>query len=353
MSQNRLRILVPLAVAAILLAAGAQALSGWGKITIHADARPLSEVTASIARQSGRPIYTTLPPETKVTLHADRARLEDVLETLAVRVDGNWDAGFAIAPSKAAADALFAQWARREREGIQQFRSWGFPLVSMNESVFDPFRQQLSLTPAGPLHDILRKAAQETEAVFLAPENWNPSASGAPVSGKISAAVARLAKSAGGTAREAVLLSGGWGGGRGADRSSDRPPGGDGGQPRPWEGGGQRGGGPGWGLFDNPDALEGMVKRAEQRIAHLPKDEQPAARAELETARAAFAEIAALPPEQRVAKMMERAQDPAFQQRMEERMTARDFRATPQQRLERYSRYIERKAERSGQQPGK
>lgn len=356
MTPNRLRFLAPLAAAAFGAAVAAHVAAGWGKITIHADERPLGEVIEAISRQSGKRIYTTLPPETKVTLHADRAELADVLETLAVRVDGNWDAGYAIAPSRGEADALFLRWARREREGVRQVRFFGFPLVSMGETVFDPFKQRLTAPLAGPLQEALERAAREAEVVFLAPEEWNPALSGTVAAGKLSEAVGKLAKAAGGVAREAVLLSGGRGTRGEAGRGGPGPDGGR--QPGGERPGGERPGGRGGGggffgrMMEDPAAVEAMARRAEQRIAQLPKEDQAAAQQELEAARSALAEIMALPPEQRMAKMAERVQDPAFQQRMEERITARDFRMTPEQRLQRYTRYIERKAERSGQKPG-
>lgn len=351
MPKNRSPILLTGAVTALLFAVGVRILSDWGKITIHAEDRPLGEVITELSNKSGTEIFTTLPLDKRVTLHADRAELVEVLETLAVRVDGDWNAGFAIAPSKSAAKTLFVQWARKEREGFRLFRPRGFPFLPLNDSNFDPFRQHLTMNLSGSLQEMLRAASNQAEAVFLVPNNWDPPVRSGVLSGKVGVVVGRLAKSAGGVTYKSVLLSEGWRGmrsGNNSDRRSTRK----GNDIAPQPGSNPMVGDRGPGIFDDREIFEGMVKRAEQRIAQLPKEEQMAAREEIESARRVISEIAALPAEERMAKMMERIRDPDFQRRIEERMTARDFRSTPQQRLERYSRYIERKMERGTRRAG-
>jgi hypothetical protein len=132
--------------------------------------------------------------------------------------------------------------------------------------------------------------------------------------------VKQLINSSGGHVQESFLIVAR--GGRGGDQA---------GQP-----GGQRFGREGM----NP---EWLAQRVEAAIAQLPPDERQAAKSEFDSMRKFWEEVRALPEDQRRAKMEEFFNRPEVQEKMEERMAARDARRSPEQREKRMKNYIERK----------
>lgn len=88
-----------------------------------------------------------------------------------------------------------------------------------------------------------------------------------------------------------------------------------------------------------------VARRVEQQIAALPPSEQPAARAEWEKERAFWEEIRQLTPEQRRARMQERMDDPAVQEKVENAQANRDAKTPPEKRRDRYRSYLNRKAQ--------
>ena len=80
-------------------------------------------------------------------------------------------------------------------------------------------------------------------------------------------------------------------------------------------------------------------------IAKLPASQQSAARAEFEEMDKVFAEVRDLPREERRAKMEEIFSRPEMQDRMDDRRLSRDELRTPEQRMKRYRKYVERKQE--------
>ena len=88
---------------------------------------------------------------------------------------------------------------------------------------------------------------------------------------------------------------------------------------------------------------EWMAQRAEAAIAQLPPDEQKIAKADFDEMRKFWAEVRALPEDQRRAKMEEFFNRPDVQDKMEERMAARDARRSPEQREKRMQKYVAQK----------
>lgn len=338
-----LRYLLPIAALFTAAAAVAHWVAGWGLVTIHADNKPLALVIPVIARQAGVEIRSTLPPqETLVTLHFDRAPLAEVMETLAVRTDSRWGIGYFIGRNQTESASLSGSWEKREEELFAQHRM-GMPSpVSESEVAFDPRKQKVELTLSGPLSQSLDNLARHTEAAFFRPQTWDPTLTPLPLHGSLTEETRELAVRTGGYATAVLLLSGGRNPARaeGGDQERRGPP--EGGPP---EGFG-RGFGQGMNLFENPEAADAILARAEQRIAQMPPEDQEKARQEARQAADRFREMAALTPEERRERMREMMQNPVMQARMEERMTAQDFRRTPEQRRDRYQRYHERKTAR-------
>ncbi|MFQ3578493.1 MAG: hypothetical protein SNJ52_05725, partial [Verrucomicrobiia bacterium] len=347
---------------AVLIGVITIAVAVWGgsnTISISVNERPLGEVIHMLSKQSGIPIYTTLPKDTKVTLHYKRAPLAEVLETLAVRTEGSWTAGYVIAPNKAESHMLTNAWENNSREKVKLVRSrfpgGPFGFFASSETVFDPTAQRVKTEIAGPLSEALEKVARRVEATFLLPPTWEPTLPLTPVDGPLKSAVAHIAQRLGGTSKEVILLSQGWGRSPDTSQPGERS---SRGNPESL-GDNQQRGDRRWGalagpsdLFSDPDIMVALRDRAEQQIAQLPPEEQSTARAEWEQWMARASELATLTPEQRREQMSALMQDPTMQMRMEERMTARDFRRTPEQRLQRYQDYQERKAQRTGRTPG-
>ena len=86
-------------------------------------------------------------------------------------------------------------------------------------------------------------------------------------------------------------------------------------------------------------------QRNQERLAKLPPDKREVAQNDMNQRRAMMEEMRKLTPEQRQAKFQEMMNDPAMQEKMEENQAKRDSKNTPEQRLKRFKRYVERKRE--------
>jgi hypothetical protein len=229
--------------------------------------------------------------------------------------------------------ALFETTRRPEKWEVAWFPAMGF--ASANTPP-DARRLLVSFQP-GEKKDLqasLQQIAAKSGLMTAVPQEWNPAVDQAATTGGAAAMVRSLAKAAKGETVEIFLLQGRGGGDRNAQGGPGGAPGGDGGR-RDWGGGGR------------PDRMnmnpEWMAERAKAAIAALPPAERPAAQAEFDAMRAIWAEIRSVPEDQRRDKMMEVFNRPEVQDMMAEREAARDARRTPEQRSERYQRYVERK----------
>lgn len=101
--------------------------------------------------------------------------------------------------------------------------------------------------------------------------------------------------------------------------------------PRP-----DRGGNPG-------DRMRRMGERMQARIDNLPPEQRAAAQDRLNAEREFWQSLRDLPPDERRAKIQERMSDPSMQDRMMDRGAARDSLLTPQQRVDRYRNYVQRR----------
>ena len=86
-----------------------------------------------------------------------------------------------------------------------------------------------------------------------------------------------------------------------------------------------------------------MDERMQAEIDKLPPVQRAAAQSEFDERRKFFEGMKDLTPEQRAAKMQERMQDPAQQEKFLNGMAKRDAMKTPGQRTDRYRSYLQRK----------
>ncbi|MCX7868574.1 MAG: hypothetical protein N2322_01360 [Terrimicrobiaceae bacterium] len=322
-------------------------IAGWGLVTVNFVEAPVSKVLAVMQRQTGIKILTNAPPETKVTLRVQRAPAFEALDLLAARMDGDLRLVFSLAPSRAAARAgLEALNASFRPEGWRVISAgWGGRGgggFGVGDSAVD--LRRVSLTPSAQddlsLEAFLNQAAAKSGAAFVIPQDWNPALSKLPRRGTVGQVAAAAARSARGHLAQAVIIT------ARPDRAEFAERGGQPGPPGQERGGPQGGGGQGgesWRQRSGPPNPEWLAERVEAQIALLPKDEQAQARQDFQQMRAFWEEVRALPEDQRRAKFEEFMSRPEVQERFEERMAARDMKRSPEQRAQRYKRYVERK----------
>jgi hypothetical protein len=322
MSVNRTLILI---IAVAVLLAGNfiyRAYANWGLITVRVKDAPLQKVIRTIERQGNVNVETDLENNTKVTMHVVKVPLAEALDTLAGVTDAQWRLNFVLAPDKRTLrDGLATiqsgqssdAWKTVHYRMPRFFEVEGHALPDPREDLWKP-----SLSEAAPLQTLIDDAAKSANAAFTLPIAWNPTVK-PPKEDELTDNVPKLAKAAGGKAQEVFLL---------AKMQRSEP-----GDPPP-----QR---PQW--ADGPDRFTGFAQRAQQQIKRLPPKERAEAEAQLQQMQSFWEEVRNLPPEQRREKMRERMSDPKIQAQWEERDALRDTRRTPQQRLQRYQRYVERK----------
>jgi hypothetical protein len=319
-----------------LLAAGWVAwtiYAGWGLVTLDVRNEPVAKVISSISRQGGIDIASNLDPSTPVTLKVKRVPPVEALDIVAVRTDASWRLAYLGAPDEKSIDAaLTAFRAGSEAAGWSSYGGGGFAMVEPQSGAALDLRRVI-WTPSEPggLPALLEEAAQKTGVLLAAPTDWKPSVS-APPAGPIAKTALRLFRDAGGVSREVFLLRA-----RPSRDDGDWDSGGRGGS---WIGSGTGGG---WmrALGDGKRTEE----RVEAQIALLPKSEQEKARVDASLMRKFWQEVRDLPEDQRRAKAQEFFNRPEVAERMDERRMAREAKMTPQQRIERAQRYLERKAQ--------
>lgn len=311
-----------------------------GTITVDFRDAPLSKVVAAIERQGRVDIVTNADPAMPVTLRLRKAPLMEALDTLSVRTETDLRPALFGAPSASGfAGILEAFGSGKPAEGWAV--AW-FPTMGMLSSGGTPpdarlLEVKLDDPSTGDLQTRLREVSAKSGLLTAVPQDWNPTGAATASARSASKLAGELVKSSGGATKEVFLLIA-------------RPPreGGMAGGPPPEgrEGWAGRGGGPSGDRQNiNPAWL---AARADAVIATLPREAQEAARKEADSLRAIWEEIRALPPEQRGEKMAELFSRPDVQERMAEREAARDAKRTPEQRAERYKRYIDRKQQATG-----
>jgi hypothetical protein len=340
---NRNRWLLPLTIATVLFAVVYHVWSNWGLVTIHANQQPLSKVIREIEKQGHVTLKTDLPGDKLVTMDVHKVVVTEALETLATVTDARWRLTFVVAGDKASVNAAIADiTGGRRPQGWKSEFVQPIQFSDMPDTPLDPRRFVWTVNaPAEPkMQAYLASAANQTASLFLFPETWNPDVASAPKSGPIVKVLPKLADAVKGESETLFFLQGNNWRNAGADDEGPGfelpPPPTDGSAPA---GGGRRGGGGG---RNNPAAME---ERAKAQLAQLPPALRARAEAEIAERRAMFESMQNLTPEERRAKMEEMASDAARQEKMEARAAAQEARRSPEQRIERSHKYVERKAQ--------
>jgi len=333
MNPTRFKIL--LGVAAVLLAMLVwNWIAGWGLVTVHASAQPLSKVISSIERQGGIKIVTNADLTTAIDMDVDRVPVVDAVDVLAARLDGNWNITYVAGPQKSdviAGITALQQGDRRNTDFARFGGGGGFGGgMDMTDTVIDVRRVSWKVSPSDKpeFQAYLDQMTQKTGAGAIVPQTWNPVLSSPPTGGKVASAIKQLVHAAKGQVEEVFVIR---------VRTDDPTRTADG-------GGGDRGGPPdggfgGRGNF-NPQWVQ---ERTEARLAQLPPAEREQATKDFSEMRANWERIRALPETERRAEMEKIFNNPAFQDRMVERMMSRDAKRSPEKRAERFRQYIERK----------
>jgi hypothetical protein len=301
--------------------------------------KPLAEVIRSIEKQGDIDLKTNMDTTRTVTMSVKRVPLTEALETLAERMDSRWRVGYFFGPDTGTVKGALESIAGGKRpEGWKNFdvRLFGRPGGLDDSAVpMDPRYDVWNVTAPEEktLHAFLQAAATGVSASFACPEAFNPPVGKTPPSGAIRKAAPKLAQAAGAQFQEVFLLMGRPAGVAEADgdREGEFEPGGP---PRRPPANADRGRGPDFSL---------MRARQLAEIEKLPASEQPAARAEFEEREKFFTAMRDLPAEERRGKMEEFFNRPEIQDKMDERRIRSEERKSPEQRLQRYEKYVQKK----------
>ena len=299
--------------------------TNWGLITVHSDKQPLSEVIRSIEKQGGVTIRTNLDLAQPVRMHVEKVALPEALETLSTLTESRWRLAYIFASDKPTITTVLGKITAGERP--EGWRNISYPVPSIpgaeEDLPLDPRSDEWNVKPPAEktLTAYLEQAGQSVSASFLVPETWNPAVTATLKPGRIAKLAPKLAKAANGRTEEVFLL-------QGNRREGPRD-----------QGDGER-------RADRRDGnREGMAARMQAEIDKLPPEKKAAAQAEFEERRAQFAAMRDLTPEQRRAQREEMFSRPEAQERMEKGETSRDARSSPEQRMKRAQRYVQRKQE--------
>lgn len=320
---------------------------GDGRITLNFDDAPVGKVIQSIEHQAGIRIVSNVDPAKPISIHLKRAPLFEALDTVAVRADGDARLAYVGAPDDARIKDVLSAFAAGTNPGgwVAFAPGWGGGGGGMGLAEggnVDPRKLEWNLSEATDrsLQAFLNQASQKTGTLFAVPKDWNPVLGSLPAKGETGKMAQAIFSAAKGRVQEVVLFTA-----HPQRPEDDQAP--TAGRPR-FNGNFQatvftperRG-------RDNMNP-QWIAERTEAQIAQLPPDERAQAKADFDRMRAFWESIRDLPPEERRAKMEEMMNDPAVQDRIELRESARDARNTPQQRENRYRRYLERKQAAQG-----
>lgn len=319
-------------------------VAGWGLITVNFVEAPLGKVLAAVQRQGGVKIVTNVDLGTPVTLQVRSAPVFEALDILAVRLEADMNLLYILAPDRAGIQAGLAAAASPKRPEDWRVTGDGRGGFGLGGSVAPDLRRialKPSQTDDPSLTAFLAQASAKTGAAMMTPGDWNPTLGTAPKPGRLSSVIRQAASRVHGQFREVAWLRKRpeRGEGRAWAARENHQPSGDGAPGAGRPGGERREGGPPRPRM-NP---EWMAERVEAQIALLPKDEQAEAKKDFEDMRAMWASLRELSPEERRVKIEEMMNNPAVQERIEERMAIRSDKRSPAQRAQRYRNYVERK----------
>lgn len=343
-------------VLAILLIA--RWIGDWGLVTIHAKDQPLGKVIASIARQGGVRIESSLDPTKTVTMDVVKVTAVQALETLADVTDSGWRVVYLAAPSKPAINEAVLSL-----NGTGKIENWSTSYYPGGGSgaeygqVIDPRTLSITMEGTDPeLGKLLDEAAQKSGVMTALPKDWTPSVK-TPKPTNVRKAVTSMVGSAHGQMMEFFYLSErrrGWGGPGGPGDGDGGPEGigvtrpgpeaqANGQMPPPVSGAPAPGnhGSQAWRARGNPDWME---QRQQARIKKLPTALQEQAKKDAEERKAFFASLQGLSPEERTAKIQDMMANSEMGQKMQDHQLLRQAQQTAEKRIARAVNYLNRKA---------
>ena len=344
---------IALLLAVILIA---RWIVDWGLITIHAKGQPLAKVIASIARQGGVRIESSLDLSKRVTMDVVKVTPVEALDALAGATESGWRVVYLAAPTKAAlTEAIISlsstgklnTWATNYYPGPGG--GWG---VEYGQDIDPRF---LAISMEGPdtdLSKLLDEAAQKSGVMTALPKDWLPAVK-LPKPASVRKAVTSLVDSAHGKVAEFFFLTelrrrewGGAGPGEG-DGGTDGlgGPGRTGGprspgsaaQPPPVGDHGPDAGRP----SGNPAWFE---QRQLAQIKKLPSDKQAQALKDRAERKTFFDSLKGLTPEERMAKIQDMMANSEMGQKIQDARLVRQSQQTAERRIARAVNYLNRKA---------
>lgn len=354
---SRLRLLLIAVLACLLVFKVGSLVFGKPGITIRAYGDPLHKVMASVSRQGKVRLLTNQDGDKPITLHLVKAPLMDALTSLAAAADSRLQLRCVLAPGRGRINDALDAFESGDVSGNENWKRFYSPLPTflMTDRDFppDPRREKWiprELEGEPDLHAWLEQAAEATNAAVFVPADWNPEVPKLPKGGAIEKALPRLARAAGGKARDVFFLrareqrsDGPSANGESADRGSDSGPRPDG---RPdWENMTEE---------EREARRKKMEGRMTERIDKLPGGERDRAKGRMNMFRTMFAGLREMSEEERREKLQEILNLPAVQEEMFKHVAKRTNQTTPEKRKEMYRTFISNggKLTRPGRGPG-
>jgi len=343
---NRIRWLL----AAVLVLLLANFTTRWwktrGLITIHCDDWPVSKVVRELEKQGGVTIKTNLTDETRVRMHLDKVPLTEAMETFAVVTEGRWRLTYVFGVGQGEIQNGIKGILAAEPTEAWTRLSFRMPPMGEDDGsgpAPDPRADvwQVKTADKNDFQTYAQQAARSVNAAMVFPKTWNPGVSREPSSGPIRKAAQSLAKVSKSRVQEVFLVQ--------KNERNDGPPSGGEGRERGERFGFARSGGGEDDEAERNRRRDALIERAQAEIDKLPPEKREAAQQRFEERRKFFEGLRDLPEAQRRAKIEEFMTSEQNQERMEARESERMARMTPDQRVDRSRRYVERKeAARSG-----
>jgi hypothetical protein len=337
---NRPKLLLSLVVILALIWIGLWIAQGWGTITLVFDKKPLSSVLRSFTSQSKLKIITDIDLNTPITIQVRRVPVVEALEALQAATESRGSLAVLLAPDTASMTNLLSTLPNPKADSgtlsIEYRTPWLFRGTTGSLPIDrDPREQVWSPSPQLPLQllPLLEHAAQTTEVRLVIPQSWNPTLKKTPSEGPLSSSIPKLAKSAGGEAQLVYILP---------SRSERDGPG----TPPPTQEANR-----GTLRWTEPTPLppDALLTRLESRIRYLPSSEQGDARQAAQESVRQYREWSSLTTEdERDKKRQEIMNDPARAERAGEGFSRAMRKMSPEQRSQRYNRYVQRRSTQKG-----
>jgi len=333
-------------------------IANWGLVTIHAKEQPLTKVMASISRQGGVRIESSLDPSKQVTMDAVKVTPVEALEILAGATESGWRVVYLAAPTKTALNEAIVSLS-----GTGKIEGWttsyypgpgGAGRAEYGQVIDERF---LSIAMEGPdpdLGKLLDEASQKSGVMTSLPKDWSP-ITRIPKPTSVREAVSLLVSSAHGKVAEFFFISErsrrGWGGGGLGD--------GDGGPDGPTAVAAQRpaksalqppSGMPAigetrGGNTDRPHANQAWIEQRQMaQLKKLPANKQAEAQKDREERKAFFDSLKGLTPQERMAKIQDMMANSEMGQKIQDSRLVRQSPQTAEKRIARAVSYLNRKA---------